>query len=111
MLEEAGYLERKGDRLELTARAIRKIGQKALQDIFAQLKRDRFGSHAIERRGAGGDRIDETKRYEFGDPFLLDLRETLMNAIERDGAGTPVRLTPDDFEVYRTSCRRSAARC
>ena len=42
-LEEAGYLERKGDRLELTARAIRKIGDKALRDIFAHLKRDRFG--------------------------------------------------------------------
>ena len=52
-LEEAGYLERKGDRLELTARAIRKIGDKALRDIFAHLKRDRFGRHAVERRGAG----------------------------------------------------------
>ncbi len=55
-LEEAGYLERKGDRLELTARAIRKIGDKALRDIFGHLKRDRFGGHALERRGAGGDR-------------------------------------------------------
>src|SRR5881628_438010 len=34
-LEEAGYLERRGDRLELTARAIRKIADKALRDIFA----------------------------------------------------------------------------
>ena len=82
-LEEAGYLERKGDRLELTARAIRKIGDKALRDIFAHLKRDRFGRHAVERRGAGGDRTDDAKPYEFGDPFLLDLRETLMNAVER----------------------------
>jgi uncharacterized protein with von Willebrand factor type A (vWA) domain len=59
-LEEAGYLERKGDRLELTARAIRKIGDKALKDIFGHLKRDRFGGHAIERRGAGGDRTDQS---------------------------------------------------
>ena len=86
-LEEAGYLERKGDQLELTARAIRKIGDKALRDIFAHLKRDRFGGHAIERRGAGGDRTDETKPYEFGDPFLLDLQETLMNAVERQRRG------------------------
>ncbi|PYN90827.1 MAG: VWA domain-containing protein, partial [Candidatus Rokuibacteriota bacterium] len=92
-LEEAGYLERKGDRLELTARAIRKLGDKALKDIFATLKRDRFGRHNIERRGAGGDPTDEAKRYEFGDPFLLDLKKTLMNAVERNGAGTPVRLS------------------
>ncbi len=108
-LEEAGYLERKGDRLELTARAIRKIGDKALGDIFAVLKRDRFGRHAVSRRGAGGDRTDEAKPYEFGDPFLLDLRETLMNAVERDGAGTPVRLTPGDFEVYRTELSTRAS--
>ena len=108
-LEEAGYLERRGDRLALTARAIRKIGDKALGDIFAVLKRDRFGRHAVSRRGAGGDRTDEAKPYEFGDPFLLDLRETLMNAIERGGPGTPVRLAPTDFEVYRTELSTRAA--
>src|SRR5216117_1202621 len=108
-LEEAGYLERKGDRLELTARAIRKLGDKALRDIFATLKRDRFGRHAIERRGAGGDPTDESKRYEFGDPFLLDLKETLMNAVERNGAGTPLRLTPEDFEVFRTELSTQAS--
>src|SRR5262245_35642670 len=108
-LEEAGYLERKGDRLELTARAIRKIGDKALTDIFTRLTRDRFGRHAVEHRGAGGDRTDDAKRYEFGDPFLLDLRETLMNAVERQGPGTPVRLTPDDFQVFRTELSTQAA--
>jgi uncharacterized protein with von Willebrand factor type A (vWA) domain len=101
-LEEAGYLENKGGRLQLTAPAIRKIGDKALREIFDRLKRDRFGRHAVERRGAGGDPADEAKRYEFGDPFLLDLKETLMNAVQRHGPRTPVRLSPDDFEVFRT---------
>ena len=108
-LEEAGYLERRGDRLELTARAIRKIADKALRDIFGHLKRDRFGRHVVSHRGAGGDRTDETKRYEFGDPFLLDLRETLMNAVERNGPVTPVQLAPDDFEVFRTELTTQAA--
>src|SRR5204863_1176501 len=45
---------------------------------------------------------DETKRYEFGDPFLVDIKGTMMNALARNGAGTPVRMAPDDFEVYRT---------
>jgi uncharacterized protein with von Willebrand factor type A (vWA) domain len=102
MLEEAGFLEKKGDRYELTARALRRIGQRALRDIFAQLRKDRFGNHTIEQRGPGGDRTDETKRYEFGDPFMLDLRTTVMNAVERTGAGTPVKLDPADFEVFRT---------
>jgi uncharacterized protein with von Willebrand factor type A (vWA) domain len=108
-LEDAGYLEREGDELSLTARAIRKIADQALRDVFAVLKRDRLGGHAIERRGAGGDQTDETKAYEFGDPFLLDLKETVMNALERGGPGTPIRLAPTDFEVYRTELRTQAA--
>ena len=108
-LEEAGYLEEKGGELVLTARAIRKIADKALRDVFAHLKRDRFGRHRVEHRGAGGDRTDDTKRYEFGDPFLLDLKETLMNAVERGGPGTPVRLAPDDFEVSRTELSTQSA--
>ncbi|MGH7334467.1 MAG: VWA domain-containing protein, partial [Candidatus Rokuibacteriota bacterium] len=108
-LEEAGYIERDGDELKLTAKAIRRIGDKALRDIFAHLKRDRFGGHAIHRRGAGGDQADETKTYEFGDPFLLDLKETVMNAVERGGVGTPIGLAPDDFEVFRTELRTQSA--
>jgi uncharacterized protein with von Willebrand factor type A (vWA) domain len=108
-LEEAGYLESNGDELTLTARAIRKIADKALREIFLRLKRDRVGGHAVARRGAGGDPTDESKRYEFGDPFLLDLKGTVMRGIERQGAGTPVPLEPDDFQVFRTELRSRAA--
>ena len=108
-LKDAGYLEGEDDDLKLTARAIRKIADKALRDIFARLKRDRFGGHQIDHRGAGGDQTDESKRYEFGDPFLLDLKETVMRALGRRGPGTPVRLVPDDFAVIRTEQRTQAA--
>src|SRR5919202_959987 len=102
LLEDAGYIEKRGRRFELTPRGMRKIGQKALNDIFAHLKRDRAGNHATDLRGAMGDRTDDTKEYEFGDPFLLDLKGTLMNSVRREGTGSPLRLTPEDFEVYRT---------
>ncbi len=108
-LKDAGYLEGEDDDLKLTARAIRKIADKALRDIFARLKRDRFGGHQVDRRGAGGDQTDESKLYEFGDPFLLDLKETVMRALARRGPGTPVRLVPDDFAVIRTEQRTQAA--
>ncbi len=102
VLEEAGYIQKRGNRWELTARGIRKIGQKALQDIFNKLKRDGFGRHVRPFRGIGGERTDESKAYQFGDPFLLDLEKTLMNALHRRGVGTPVQLQKEDFEVYRT---------
>src|SRR3984893_16955520 len=50
LLAEAGLVERTGDQLELTPRAIRKIGQKALKDIFQHLTRDRFGNHEADHR-------------------------------------------------------------
>jgi uncharacterized protein with von Willebrand factor type A (vWA) domain len=102
VLEEAGYIRRKGSTWELTPRAIRKIGQKALAEIYTQLKKGDQGKHPLHERGSGGDRTDETKRYEFGDHFDLHLGQTVMNAVLREGPGLPLHLDKDDFEVYRS---------
>jgi uncharacterized protein with von Willebrand factor type A (vWA) domain len=109
MLEDAGYLEERGGKLELTPSGIRKIGQKALQDIFHLLKKDAFGKHATPLRGRGGERTDESKPYEFGDPFYLDLEATLRNAVSREGPGSPVRLHPEDFEVFHTELQTQSS--
>ena len=101
-LEEAGYVQRTGNRLELTPRGIRKLGQKALRDVFDKLKQDRLGNHALPRHGQQGERDEGTKLYEFGDPFLIDLERTVRNAVERQGPGIPVNIEPNDFEIYRT---------
>ncbi|MBI4308599.1 MAG: VWA domain-containing protein [Chloroflexi bacterium] len=101
LLEAAGYIRRVGNRFELTPRGMRKIGQKALHEIFAYIKKDRAGQHRVDQSGGGGERTDDTKLYEFGDPFHVDLHQTLMNAIERT-PGVPVRMRPDDFEVFKT---------
>ena len=100
VLEQAGYIRRKGGNWELTPRGVRKIGQKALGEIYAQLKKADSGRHALRERGSGGERIDETKKYEFGDPFHLNLGETVMNAVFREGPDVPVRLDKDDFQVF-----------
>ena len=102
VLEEAGYVRRRGDDWELTPRAMRSIGQKALGEIYRQLKKRGIGNHPMPELGRHGDRTDETKAYEFGDPFHLHMGRTIMNAIEREGPQTPVRLMPDDFEIYRS---------
>src|SRR5205823_6038230 len=51
LLEEAGLIRKDGERYELTPRGIRKIGQRSLEEIFATLKRDAFGSHRAQTRG------------------------------------------------------------
>jgi uncharacterized protein with von Willebrand factor type A (vWA) domain len=118
LLEEAGYLEKKGNAWELTPRGNRRIGEKALAEIYANLKRQNFGKHNVPETGRYGDRADDTKAYEFGDPFHLNLKETISNAIlrtstdsplpplggeaEARGGRFPIQLSPDDFEVYRS---------
>ena len=82
---------------------LRKIGERALQDIFGRIDGGLTGDHTLNKQGWGVERLDETKVYEFGDPFDLDLKSTVMNALRREGAGVPVRLAVDDFEVYRAA--------
>ncbi len=102
ILEEAGHIRKKGSGWELTPRGTRKIGQRALLELYAQLKADSFGKHEVHESGFGGERTDETKLYEFGDPFHLDIKRTIMNSLHREGRGTPLMLQPDDFEVARS---------
>ena len=101
ILEEAGYIQSKGGRYELTPRGMRKIGQRALKDVFSQLKKDRTGTHNLNSKGPGTERMEETKPFEYGDPFHLHLEKTIMNSIYREQQTPPLKLTPDDFEIYR----------
>ena len=110
-LEEAGYVQRKGQKLELTARGIRKIGQKALREVFQELKKERLGRHNVVQRGPGGDFTGETRPFVFGDAFDLALEKTVFNAVLRTGPGKPVRIHPNDFEVQQPETITEAATC
>ena len=105
MLTEAGLIEQREGRLELTPKGLRAIGSNALRDLFSKLTKDQVGQHQVHQTGHGHERTYDTKPYEYGDPFQLDLQRTIRNAL---GAarpwrvGTPVELEPDDFEIERT---------
>src|SRR5258707_2296248 len=96
-LEEEGLVRRDGERYELTARGIRRIGQKALEDIFAQLQRDAFGRHRIPERGYGGERRDQTKKYAVCAPFHLHPDPPLVDRLAPTGPGRPLPTTPRDL--------------
>lgn len=97
------------DGLELTPRAIRKLGEHALRDIFSSLQQRDIGEHDIKRSGSMGEVADSSSPWKFGDSFVLDLPRTVMNGIMRHGSGTPVRLGADDFEVVDREARTSTA--
>jgi uncharacterized protein with von Willebrand factor type A (vWA) domain len=95
VLEEANFIRRKEGGFELTPMGVRKIGQKAVNDVFSQLR------YKTGDRGGVWKRGDETKRFEFGDNFDIDLKQTIMNALMREQQHSPVKLKITDFEVYK----------
>lgn len=101
-LLRGGYLQEEGgEGLKLSPRAIRRIGQKALSDIFSHLSRSNPGGHPTVLKGAGQPDIGNTRAHGFGDPFNVHLGKTLMNALLRDAGRIPIDIRPTDFEVFR----------
>jgi uncharacterized protein with von Willebrand factor type A (vWA) domain len=109
-LADAGYVERRGAQLQLTARGTRRIGQRVLDELFRALRRDVFGGHARHGVGFGDERGESSRPYEFGHPFDVDLPRTLSNALARGGlSGAALRIEPHDFAVHETEARTRVA--
>ena len=130
-LERQGYLTRNAGQLELTPKAVRRLGDTALRRIFADLSFGRSGDHDLRDAGQAGELTGTTRSWEFGDEQPLDVPATVRNALLRGRArgpapaggnggraaprdrggswgGRPPRLAASDFEVAETE-RRSAA--
>jgi uncharacterized protein with von Willebrand factor type A (vWA) domain len=119
MLEQLlkdGMLDKDGQgRLRLTPRAVSKMQRKALMEVFANLKEGRRDGHERVTPGPGGERIEGTKPYQYGDPVAeLDMHQTLHNALTRHGLPKSadgqrrIRFDEKDFELHLhegvTSC-------
>jgi uncharacterized protein with von Willebrand factor type A (vWA) domain len=112
-LEEQGYLNRSGDRLDLTAKAVRRLGQTALRHVFADLRSADRGGHDVPDAGQAGELTGASRPWQFGDEQPLDVVRTLTNAVRAGRAqpGHGIRLATEDFEVAETDRRTSAAVC
>jgi uncharacterized protein with von Willebrand factor type A (vWA) domain len=113
-LEQQGYLRREHGQLELTPKAVRRLGRTALRRVFSALEEARQGDHDIHDAGAAGELTGSSRAWQFGDEQPLDVVRTVGNAVlrgGRPGPGRRLRLTVDDFEVRETERRSSAAVC
>jgi uncharacterized protein with von Willebrand factor type A (vWA) domain len=108
-LQQQGYLQRSGGDVTLTPRGMRRLGETALARIFARLHADGRGDHDTRDAGAAGDPTGATRQWRFGDEQPFDVVRTVRNAVLRNGAGTPVKVDVDDFEVMETERRSGAA--
>jgi uncharacterized protein with von Willebrand factor type A (vWA) domain len=111
MAEQQG-LEQKGGSFRLTPRAYRIFQAKLLDRIFNQLASSRTGRHQNNIIGEGAVELQATKPYEWGDSIAnLDIPGSFINALVRQGPGTPVRLGQDDLEIHRTRNTPKCATC
>jgi uncharacterized protein with von Willebrand factor type A (vWA) domain len=137
-LERQGYLQRSDGKLELTPKAVRRLGETALRKVFAQLPEGSYGDHDQPGAGQAGEYTGSTRRWQFGDEQSIDASATVRNALLRGGAQRPgtldgrlprvqlddpvaaadpdgrlphVGLEVGDFEVGETERRTSAAVC
>jgi uncharacterized protein with von Willebrand factor type A (vWA) domain len=126
-LERQGYLQRSAGKLELTPKAVRRLGETALRRVFAELPEGGYGDHEQRDAGQAGEYTGATRPWQFGDEQSIDAPATVRNALLRDATafgsravqdpryreGDPprVRLSAEDFEVGETERRASAAVC
>jgi uncharacterized protein with von Willebrand factor type A (vWA) domain len=115
-LQEQGYLTRDAHgRLELSPRAVRRLGATALRKVFSDLDSRGRGAHDVRDAGAAGDITGAARAWEFGDEQPLDVVRTVRNAVLRSapqratGAAAKVKLHVEDFEVVETERRTTAA--
>jgi len=128
-LERQGYLQRTDGRLELTPKAVRRLGETALRKVFAELPEGGMGDHDQHDAGQAGEFTGSTRPWQFGDEQPIDAAATVRNALLRGGMTAPahlpgplqrpgvsgrhpgVRLEVGDFAVGETERRATAAVC
>jgi uncharacterized protein with von Willebrand factor type A (vWA) domain len=115
-LQGQGYLTNDGGNLELTPKAVRRLGDTALRQVFAGLEAGmRGGDHDRHDAGQAGDLTGWTREWEFGDEQPIDVPATVRSALLRsaaeNGGRASVRLTAGDFRVAETERRSAAAVC
>jgi uncharacterized protein with von Willebrand factor type A (vWA) domain len=112
LLERAGLVQRSQGRLEVTPRGARKLGERALTQVFEELRRDREGTHIARDPGGTSEPTGATRPWRFGDTGQIAVQRSVFNAVLRGGSGAAaagVSLTADDFELVEAEQRTETA--
>lgn len=109
-LQEQGFILQDEESLVLSAKAVRRIGQSALAEVFKHLDSTARGEHQMHREGKSGEVTGTHRRWSFGDDGSIDVIRTVQNATARRLAtGEKTVLHPDDFDVAETENLTKAA--
>ena len=100
MLEESGEAEKTPEGFKVTPKGETRIRQDSLNEIFSSLQAGGAGDHRTPVAGTGGERLSETRAYQFGDNLTdLDPLASMSNAVKHHGIDE-LTITEDDLEVH-----------
>ena len=112
LAEQQGLERNKQGGYHLTPKAVKLFQSRVLSTIFSQLQAGRSGRHQGPIVGEGAVELQATKPYEFGDSVAqMDIPQTLINSMLRQGQERPLRLQTDDIVVHKTKNNPKAATC
>src|SRR5947209_103848 len=111
LIQKQGLIEEDGEgRWQVTPKGMRRVQEKALTSLFQTFNRDAIGKHETPQKGEGTVRLEDSKPYVYGDSLAnLNLHETLKNAINRQGGGSPIHVSRDDYVVHETEFQTRCA--
>ena len=111
MLKKQGLIEEDTEgKFFVTPKGIRKVESRALEELFEIGKKGQIGKHETPFKGAGQTVHEDSRPYEFGDPVSnLNMQETLRNALQRQGGGSPIGIREDDLVVHETEYQTNCA--
>ena len=102
LLEKTGEVQRTPSGFQITPRGEKRIRQDSLNEIFSTLQAGGAGDHRTPTAGKGGERLSETKPWQFGDSLSdLDSLTSMSNAVRNHGIDE-FQLTEDDLEVFES---------
>jgi uncharacterized protein with von Willebrand factor type A (vWA) domain len=109
LLEESGEAQRTTQGFQMTPKGEKRIRQDSLNEIFTSLQAGAAGDHRVPVAGKGGERLSETRAYQFGDNISdLDPLTTVSNVVKNHGIDE-LQVTEDDLAVYETEHLSAAA--
>src|SRR5439155_24904140 len=100
LLEKSGEAERTRAGFQITPKGEKRIRQDSLNEIFSTLQAGGPGDHRTPVAGKGGERLSETRAYQFGDNLSdLDPLTTMGNVLKNHGIDD-LQVTEEDLAVY-----------
>lgn len=96
-------------RFELTRKSLDFLGYRTLKDLLGSLGRSQFGRHDTREMSTGIEASGASRNYEFGDTLNLDVSGTLLQAVRREGLGTPLKLDYPDLLIHQSEYQSSCA--